>query len=396
MNRGPSRAWSFESQFAPAARPVTLVDVTLRDGEQTAGVVFANTEKIRIACLLSEIGIHEIETGSVWICPEEREAISQISALDLPARSLGFCRADQEDIVLAKQCGVDIAVISASTSEMHVERKYGRSRQWVLDQVREAADAARDLVLPFIVSAEDASRTNLDFLLAYAVQAEELGASRFRFCDSLSTLDPFGSFQLIQSIRQAVSLDVEVHCHNDFGMATANSLAGYRAGAAYITVSVNGLGERTGNAALEEVVMALRYLDGLDLGIATPRFREVSEYVARASSRAIPVWKAIVGANVFAHESGVHVDGVIKNPITYEAFSPDEVGLQRQLVIGKHSGSRAIQHKFREFSIELSDDEATAILQEVRRIAVDLKRALFDKELVYIYQDLVERGEVHA
>jgi homocitrate synthase NifV len=229
----------------------------------------------------------------------------------------------------------------------------------------------------------------MEFLLHFAVQAEELGAARFRFCDSLAVLDPFTAFQQVQTILQAINLDVEVHCHNDFGMATANSIAGYRAGARYITVSVNGLGERTGNAALEEVVMALKHLDGLDLGIATARFREVSEYVARASSRAIPVWKAIVGTNVFAHESGIHADGVIKNPLTYEVFSPDEVGLTRQLVVGKHSGSRTIQYKFREFGIDLSDEEANIMLAEVRRMAIDLKRALFDKELVYIYQDLI-------
>ena len=383
------KAWSFESQFEGGDEPVFLVDNTLRDGDQTAGVVFAGTEKIRIARLLNEIGVQEMETGSPWLCPEEREVMAEISSLGLSAKCLAFCRAEPDDIALAKECGVDGVVISCSTSRIHIEKKYGQTRQWVLDRVRETAEAAKDLGLPFVISAEDASRTNMEFLLHFAVQAEELGAARFRFCDSLAVLDPFTAFQQVQTILQAINLDVEVHCHNDFGMATANSIAGYRAGARYITVSVNGLGERTGNAALEEVVMALKHLDGLDLGIATARFREVSEYVARASSRAIPVWKAIVGTNVFAHESGIHADGVIKNPLTYEVFSPDEVGLTRQLVVGKHSGSRTIQYKFREFGIDLSDEEANIMLAEVRRMAIDLKRALFDKELVYIYQDLI-------
>jgi len=184
-----------------------------------------------------------------------------------------------------------------------------------------------------------------------------------------------------------------VHCHNDFGMATANSMAGIRAGARFVTVSMGGLGERTGNAALEEIVMALKYMDGVDIGVSTARFREISEYVARASSRAIPVWKAIVGTNVFAHESGIHADGVIKNPLTYEVFGPDEVGLTRQLVVGKHSGSRTIQHKFKEFGIDLSDHEANEILTLAREMSVDLKRALFEKELMYIYQDFALKND---
>jgi homocitrate synthase NifV len=284
-------------------------------------------------------------------------------------------------------------VISASTSDQHILRKYGKDRGWLLNQVAAAAEEARDRHLPFVVSAEDASRTKLDFLLNFAVMAQELGARRFRFCDSLSLLDPFAAFQLVQTVLRAIDIDVEVHCHNDFGMATANSLSGIRAGARYVTVSVNGLGERTGNAALEEIVMALKYLEDIELEVATTRFREISEYVARASSRAIPIWKAIVGTNIFAHESGIHADGVIKNPLTYEVFPPEDVGLTRQLVVGKHSGSRTIQHKFKEFGIDLSDKQASAILEEARQMAVDLKRALFEKELVYIYQDFIARDE---
>ena len=387
------RAGQFESRFTGARDQVFLVDTTLRDGEQTAGVVFANQEKVRIAKLLADIGVHELEAGSPWLCAEEREAISEISSLGLPARILAFCHAYTKHIDLAAECGVDGVVISMSTSDRHIQKKYGRDRRWLLERVEEAATAARDRGLPFVISAEDASRTSLDFLLPFAVAAEKLGAERFRFCDSLSALDPFMSFQRVQTILEAINIDVEVHCHNDFGMATANTLAGVRAGARYVTVSVNGLGELTGNAALEEVVMALKHLDGLDLGISTGQFREISEYVARASSRAIPIWKAIVGTNVFAHESGIHADGVIKNPLTYEVFSPDEVGLTRQLVVGKHSGSRTIQHKFKEFGIDLSDAEANEVLALTRKMSVELKRALFEKELVYIYQDFLRLNE---
>jgi hypothetical protein len=158
------KAWSFESQFEGGGDAVFLVDNTLRDGDQTAGVVFAATEKIRIARLLSELGVHEMETGSPWLCPEEREAMAEISSLGLSTKCLAFCRADPRDIVLAKECGVDGVVISSSTSRIHIEKKYGKSRKWVLDRVREAAEAAKDMGLPFIVSAEDASRTNMEFL----------------------------------------------------------------------------------------------------------------------------------------------------------------------------------------------------------------------------------------
>lgn len=387
------RAEPFESRFRGVTHPVCLVDTTLRDGEQNAGVVFANQEKVRIARLLAEIGVKEIEAGTPCLCPEEREALRQIVELKLPSRILAYCRAVPEDIDMAADCGVDAAVIWTSLSGFPASVFASGGVQHMLDRLEAAALRAKELGLPFVVAAEDASRTRNDQVLTLAVRARELGAERFRYCDTLSVMSPFTAFQRVQLILETADLDLEIHCHNDFGMATANALAGIKAGARYVTVSVNGLGERTGNPALEEVVMALKHLEGIDLGFTTGRFREVSEYVARASSRAIPIWKAIVGENVFAHESGIHADGVIKNPLTYEVFSPDEVGLTRQLVVGKHSGSRTIQHKFLEFGIDLTDREADAILARARQMAVEMKRALFDKELMYIYQDFLRENE---
>lgn len=393
MTKAGTKAARFESRFKEVAHPVCLVDTTLRDGEQNAGAVFATQEKVRIARLLSEIGVKEIEAGTPCLCPEEREALRQIAALELSSRILAYCRSVPEDIDMAAECGVGAVVIWTSLSgyPASVFASGGMARIW--DQLERTAERARERGLPFIICAEDASRTRNDMILLLAIKSREWGAERLRYCDTLSVLSPFSTFQRVQLILETVDIEVEVHCHNDFGMATANALAGIKAGAQYVTVSVNGLGERTGNPALEEVVMALKYLEGVDLGFATSRFREVSEYVARASSRAIPVWKAIVGENVFAHESGIHVDGVIKNPLTYEVFSPEEVGLTRQLVVGKHSGSRTIQHKFQEYGIDLSDQEAEIILARARQMAVELKRALFDKELMYIYQDFLKENE---
>ena len=192
----------------------------------------------------------------------------------------------------------------------------------------------------------------------------------------------------IKYLYDNTQFDIEMHTHNDFGMATANALAGLHGGATHVGVTVNGLGERAGNAALEEVLMALMIVCGYKgKDINTKMFREVSEYVSRASGRELPKWKAIVGSNMFAHESGIHADGALKDPKNYEAFDPSIVGLERQIVIGKHSGRAAIVNKFKEYDIYLTDEESKGILDLVRSTSVRLKRTLFDKELVQLYKD---------
>ncbi|MEG0134214.1 MAG: homoaconitate hydratase, partial [Clostridium sp.] len=191
----------------------------------------------------------------------------------------------------------------------------------------------------------------------------------------------------IKYLHEKTGFDIEMHTHNDFGMATANAISGIKAGANYVGVTVNGLGERAGNAALEEVIMAFKYVFKYEVDIDTTKFKEASEYVARASGRTLPAWKAIVGENMFAHESGIHADGAIKNPKNYEAFDPAVVGLERQIIIGKHSGRAGIVNKFKEYGITLTDSEANRILEIVRATSVRLKRSLFDKEVVRIYKE---------
>jgi homocitrate synthase NifV len=226
----------------------------------------------------------------------------------------------------------------------------------------------------------------------FAKEAKKAGANRIRYCDTVGILDPFKTYDNIKTLIEKAGIDVEMHTHDDFGMATANALAGVKAGASHVGVTVNGLGERAGNAALEEVVMALKHLLDTDLSFATERFVEVSEYVARASGRMLPPWKSIVGSNMFAHESGIHADGALKNPLTYEAFRPEDVGLERQIVIGKHSGTASIKAKFLlEYGKEMKEEEAVEMLSRVRALAVDMKRSLFDKELVYIYEDMLKQ-----
>ncbi|AVX21722.1 MAG: homocitrate synthase [Bacillota bacterium] len=374
-------------------RKIYIVDTTLRDGEQTAGVVFANKEKVRIARMLDEIGVDQIECGIPVMGGDEKEAIKEICRLGLRCSVMAWNRAVVRDIQESIDCGVDAVAISISTSDIHIKYKLQTSREWVLENMVKAVEYAKSQGVYISVNAEDASRTDMDFLIQFAKLAKEAGANRLRYCDTIGILDPFTTYNNVKTLIDSVGIDVEMHTHNDFGMATANALAGVKAGANYVGVTVNGLGERAGNAALEEVVMALKILYGIDLNFKTERFRELSEYVAMASNRELPAWKAIVGTNMFAHESGIHADGALKNPLTYEVFKPEDVGLERQIVIGKHSGTAAIKKKFAEYGVNLSEEDAAAILEKVRATAVELKRSLFDKELIFIYEEYLEKRE---
>jgi homocitrate synthase NifV len=380
---------NFPFESALGSTRVKLDDTTLRDGEQTAGVVFANKEKVRIARLLDEIGIDQIEAGIAAMGGDERDVIEEIAHLGLRASVLGWNRANTTDIQTSLDCGVDAIAISLATSDIHIQTKLMKDRAWVLDTIRESVAYAKSANpgLYVSVNAEDASRTEIGFLIEYAKAAKAEGADRIRFCDTIGLMEPFRTYEVIKHLREESGLEVEMHTHNDFGMAVANAIAGVHAGASWVNVTVGGLGERAGNAALEEVAMALKYIEGLDLEMDTTRFREVGEYVMKAAGRQIPAWKSVIGTNMFAHESGIHADGVIKNPNTYEVFAPAEVGLERQIVIGKHSGSRSLELKFDEYGIEVTREEAAELLPRVRSMAIELKRVLFDKELIYIYKD---------
>ncbi len=364
-----------------------LVDTTLRDGEQTAGVVFSNREKLRIGKILNNLGIHQIEAGIPIMGGDEKEYIKELVSYKLDSSIMAWNRANIEDIKQSLDCGVDAVAISISTSDIHINHKLRTSREKVLESMTKAVEFASKHDLYISVNAEDASRTDMDFLVEFARQAREAGADRIRYCDTIGVLEPFKTYDIITELINKTGMEIEMHTHNDFGMATANSLAGLKAGARFIGVTVNGLGERAGNAALEEVAMSLKHLFNINIGVKTKDFRNLCEYVARASGRQLYPGKPIVGSNTFAHESGIHADGVLKHPSTYEVFSPDDVGLERQIVIGKHSGSKAIKMKFVEYGIDLSNEEAADLLEAIRSVTVDMKRTLFDKELMYIYED---------
>lgn len=396
MHVEKTKVWELPVESKLGHARVRLDDTTLRDGEQTAGVIFTNNEKIKIAKMLDRLGVDQIEAGIPVMGGDEREVIEQIAHMGLKASILGWNRAAIPDIQASLDCGVDAVAISLATSDIHIKTKLQKDRAWVLKSIRECTAFAKSHNVYVSVNAEDASRTEFGFLLEYAKAAQAEGADRLRFCDTIGTMEPLRTYKVVKELIEATGLEVEMHTHNDFGMAVANAIAGVHGGATWVNVTVGGLGERAGNAALEEVVMALKYLEDLDLDIDTKRFREVVDFVMRAAGRTIPAWQPIVGTNVFAHESGIHADGVIKNPKTYEVFSPEEVGLERQIVVGKHSGSRTIEMKLAEFGITIERADASAILPAVRARAMEFNRSLFDKELVEIYQDYLAEKQAEA
>ena len=375
-------------------KEIKIVDTTLRDGEQTAGVAFANHEKVTIAQTLSDMGIDQLEVGIPTMGGDEKATIKAICKRDLKASIMAWNRAVISDIEQSIDCGVDAVAISLSVSDIHIQHKLKKSREWVLENMYNAVTYAKKNGLYISVNGEDASRADINFLIEFINLAKEAGADRFRYCDTVGVMEPFTLRDTIEKIYKVTNFDIEMHTHNDFGMATANAIAGIVGGANHIGVTVNGLGERAGNAALEEVIMALKFVYGYETNIDTTRFREISKYVSQASGRELPIWKAIVGTNMFRHESGIHADGALKDPKNYEAFDPSEVGLERQIVIGKHSGKAAIINKFREYEIELSNEEAESMLELVRQTSVRIKRNLFDKELVEIYKDLKNNRSV--
>jgi len=364
---------------------IIIDDTTLRDGEQTAGVVFSLDEKIRIARMLDEIGVGELECGIPAMGREELDSVKALVDLGLNARLITWNRAVPADIQASIDSGVKAVDISLSVSDIHIQHKLRKDRNWVREQLKVALGFAKQHNLYVSVGGEDASRADLDFLVELMQIAKSLGADRFRFCDTLGILDPFTTYDKVGYLSEQVDLDLEVHTHNDLGMATANAIAGIRAGARFVNTTVNGLGERAGNAALEEVVMALRHACNIELPIESCRFVELSKLVGQASCRPVPEWKAIVGEKVFSHESGLHADGVLKYPGNYEGYDPAEVGLSRHMVIGKHSGRHGLQDRLRELEIDLEPCESDAFLARVRNIAQCKKRPLSDNDLVRLY-----------
>jgi homocitrate synthase NifV len=368
---------------------ITINDTTLRDGEQTAGVAFTADEKIAIARSLDEMGVPEMDIGIPVMGEAEIDIIRAIVSLKLRATLMVWGRMCEQDIEAAARCKVGFVNLSIPVSDIHLSKKLHRDRAWALEQVQRCIPIALDAGMQVSVGCEDSSRADIGFLCEVLEVAQRAGARRMRFADTLGVLDPFSIRDRIHALRMNSDLEIEVHAHNDLGLATANTLAAISAGATHANTTVNGLGERAGNAAIEEVVMGLRHLYGVDAGIDTRHLVKISGLVAEASGRAVAPNKSIVGSAVFTHESGIHVDGLLKNVMNYEGFSPSELGRSHHTVLGKHSGFRAVKEAYGRIGLTLSADTARYVLDRIRKHAIQTKNSPGANDLAQFYFESV-------
>ena len=346
---------------------ITIYDTTLRDGEQTPGVCFSFDEKLEIARKLDQFKIHQIEAGFPIVSEKEKESVKAIANEGLDATILGLTRTKPEDIDAALDCDVDGIITFVGTSDIHLDHKMHITRQDAINLCETAVDYAKDHGLFVAFSAEDATRTDIEFLKRIYGKAEECGADRVHIADTTGAITPQGIDYLVKELVKDLKLDIAVHLHNDFGLAVINSIVGVLAGAKAVSTTVNGIGERAGNASLEELIMAMKILYGKDYGFKTKYIKELSELVSKASGLPIPYNKPVVGNNVFRHESVIHVDAVIEEPLCYEPYLPELVGQKRQLVLGKHSGCRAVRAKLNECELDVTNEELIEIVRQVKK-----------------------------
>ncbi|WP_163552641.1 homocitrate synthase [Candidatus Frankia alpina] len=383
----------FPSSSATAIQPdaaIKFCDTTLRDGEQAPGVAFTAAEKLAIVAALDAIGVHQIEAGIPAMGVTERDVLREILATDPQAEIVGWCRADRRDVEAAASCGLVTAHLTIPVSDLHLKSKLGRDRTWARQRVRECVADATDRGMRVSVGFEDASRADDAFVTDLAGELRELGVTRLRWADTVGLLDPVSAHDRLGRLVRAVPGPWEIHAHDDFGLATANTIAAVQAGFTWVSTTVLGLGERAGNAPIEEVAMALRHLLKLPVDLDTTAFRSLARLVSRAARRPLPAGKAVVGESVFAHESGIHVHGILRHPATYEPFDPAEVGGRRRLAIGKHSGRASVRYALAKYGIDAEDSEIEPLLERVRAAATQHKRGLHSRD----FQELLGRVEM--
>ncbi|MEE0489789.1 MULTISPECIES: homocitrate synthase family protein [Methanosphaera] len=346
---------------------INIYDTTLRDGEQTPGVCFSLEEKLEIAHKLDELGIPQIEAGFPIVSENEKQTVKTIANEGLDAQIICLTRTKKEDIDAALDADVDGIITFMGLSDLHLEVKINKPRDVVNQICMDAIDYGKDHGLFVAFSAEDATRTELPKLLDVYKQAQDHGADRIHIADTTGSINPYATQYLVKNIKKEIDTEIALHCHNDFGFAVANSIAGLFEGATAISTTVNGIGERAGNASLEELIMSLKLLYNKDLGFKTEVIYELSQLVSKYSKIPISDSKAIVGNNVFRHESGIHVDAIVKNPLAYEPFIPEMIGTKRQIVLGKHSGKSAVIEKLDTLNIKVDDTQLSQIVSLVKQ-----------------------------
>lgn len=364
-----------------ASKPgdIEICDVTLRDGEQTPGVAFSKDEKIEIARMLDEMGIEIIEAGFPVVSQGEKDTVKAIAGLGLNAKICCLSRAVKGDIDAVIDCDADMAGIFVGTSDMHLRYKHHKTQDEAISCAVEALEYAKRHGLAVRFAAEDSTRTSLDFLKRFYKAGEDAGADYVSIADTVGIMTPATMRFLVGEVKKTVKVPICVHCHDDLGNAVANTIAAAEAGAKQLHTTANGIGERAGNASLEEVLLNLRIQHGVEK-YDLSKIVELSQMVERYSGIKIAKTKAVVGDHAFAHESGIHIAALLENDRTYELFSPELVGGKREFILGKHSGGAALCYMARQMGFTLSKAETDQILCEVKRLS-EMKKSLRREEL---------------
>ncbi|MBM7541896.1 homocysteine methyltransferase [Amphibacillus cookii] len=366
---------------------IQFCDTTLRDGEQTAGVNFLAEEKQAILKLLTEVGVEQAEIGIPAMGLTEQQTIQSLVDMALPIQLLTWNRALIDDIDASIKAGVSSVHISIPTSDIQIQHKLRLKRTDIVLKLLKAVEYAKAANLYVSIGFEDASRSDPFFLVDLIHHVDQFGIIKYRYADTVSALTPKKTVANIKQILKYCpkGIEMEIHCHNDFGMATANTLEAISAGAKWASTTILGLGERAGNAPFEEVVMGWKHLYDGEIAIDASCLHLLSDLVSRASGRVIPEAKPIVGGMVYTHESGIHVDGLLKNQLTYQMFDPKEVGKSHQFMVGKHSGIASLAHFFEEKGMQLERAELEALLSRLRQMTVE-KKEVKQSDLTKLYQ----------